>query len=154
MDKKVIRKRPIFFKERSFRKYRRKVIPQLSLGKTTLTTFEAFQVLVNVVRNLAVQEKCSVEQVLNDLVQMTKTRHEMSQIFREHRQRLTPREQEVAGLVCQRLTNKQIAIQLTISPDTVKTHVHKLLVKLNLHRKNELMAAFNEKDFISGKRQD
>jgi len=38
-------------------------------------------------------------------------------------QRLTQREQEVLGYIVQGLTNKEIATQLFLSPDTVKNHV-------------------------------
>jgi DNA-binding CsgD family transcriptional regulator len=51
----------------------------------------------------------------------------------------------VARLICQGRTNKEIAIELSLSPDTVKTHVHKALIKLGLRRKGELI-----KHYISG----
>ena len=45
---------------------------------------------------------------------------------------LTPREQEVAGLVAVGLRNKDIAIALDISLGTVKDHVHRILKKSGL----------------------
>lgn len=45
---------------------------------------------------------------------------------------LTPREQEVAHLVAEGLTNKQIAAQLVISRRTAETHVEHILNKLGL----------------------
>ena len=45
--------------------------------------------------------------------------------------RLTLREGEIARLVADGLSNKQIARQLTISPATVKNHVHSILVKFD-----------------------
>jgi DNA-binding CsgD family transcriptional regulator len=51
---------------------------------------------------------------------------------------LSPREQEVAGLVCAGLTNAEIAEQLIISAETVKSHVHNVLEKFNLRRRSDL----------------
>jgi DNA-binding CsgD family transcriptional regulator len=51
---------------------------------------------------------------------------------------LSPREQEVAALACLNLTNRQIAARLCISHETVKTHIHNLLLKFSLHTKTEL----------------
>jgi len=53
----------------------------------------------------------------------------------EHR--LTRREREVAGLVERNLTNKEIATHLGIEVATVKNHVHNLLEKLSVHRRDE-----------------
>ena len=45
-------------------------------------------------------------------------------------QKLTQREQEVLGYIVQGLTNKEIATQLFLSPDTVKNHVVHIMEKL------------------------
>ena len=51
---------------------------------------------------------------------------------------LTPREQEVAQLTARGYTNQQIAETLIISPETVKTHVRRVLEKFTLHSKADL----------------
>lgn len=51
---------------------------------------------------------------------------------------LTAREREVASLVKKGLSNKQIAIELGISPATVKNHVHVILDKLNMPRRSSI----------------
>lgn len=48
---------------------------------------------------------------------------------------LTPREVEVAGMVAEGLSNKEIAQGLHIGPTTVKNHVHNILDKLNVRRR-------------------
>lgn len=53
---------------------------------------------------------------------------------------LTPREQEVASLVCEGLSNKEIAIDLRIGPATVKNHVHNILDKLGVRRRAGIAA--------------
>ena len=45
---------------------------------------------------------------------------------------LTPREREIAGLVAEGLTNRQIATRLVIAPGTVRIHVERILGKLGL----------------------
>lgn len=42
---------------------------------------------------------------------------------------LTPREKEILELTSKGLSNKEIARQLHISPNTVKTHLHRVYVK-------------------------
>jgi DNA-binding NarL/FixJ family response regulator len=52
---------------------------------------------------------------------------------------LTRREREIAALVEEGLSNKEIANALKISPATVKNHVHMILDKLNLPRRRMIM---------------
>jgi NarL family two-component system response regulator LiaR len=48
------------------------------------------------------------------------------------RERLTPRETEVLGLIARGLSNKRIALELGLSEKTVKTHVAHVLAKLGV----------------------
>lgn len=54
-------------------------------------------------------------------------------------EQLTPREREIAGLLLQGYTNKQIAAALDISENTMKTHSRRIYAKLNVANKRELM---------------
>ncbi len=54
--------------------------------------------------------------------------------------RLTAREFEIAGLVEQGLSNKEIAGRLCIELPTVKNHVHRILDKLEVRRRAEAAA--------------
>lgn len=49
---------------------------------------------------------------------------------------LTPREREIAGLISEGLSNKEIALGLHIGPATVKNHVHNILDKLKVRRRS------------------
>lgn len=51
--------------------------------------------------------------------------------------RLTPREAQVARLLDQGLTNKEIAARLGIGVSTAKNHVHSILQKVSAHRRGQ-----------------
>ena len=50
---------------------------------------------------------------------------------------LTPREQEVLSLVAQGMADKEIAVELSISVNTVKSHLRNLLAKLQVSSRRE-----------------
>lgn len=52
--------------------------------------------------------------------------------------RMTSREREVVELIAEGLSNKQIATRLHLAVDTVKSHVHNILEKLQLHTRLEI----------------
>ena len=52
--------------------------------------------------------------------------------------RLTERQDKVARMVAEGLSNKQIARELSISPATVKNHVHAILGKFDLPRRSAI----------------
>ena len=58
--------------------------------------------------------------------------------------RLSPRELEVALLVCQRYTDEEIARALDISPNTVDRHLENIIAKIGrgqpLHRRATIRA--------------
>lgn len=53
---------------------------------------------------------------------------------------LTPRQHEIASLISDGLSNKQIARRLSIEHATVKNHVHTILVKLGVSRRDQVGA--------------
>jgi len=52
--------------------------------------------------------------------------------------KLTPREQEIVGLVATGANNEEIAHQLYISPKTVKNHITNILSQLNLRSRTQI----------------
>ena len=61
---------------------------------------------------------------------------------------LTPREQEVLGLVASGLSNSEIATALTLSEVTIKTHVGRLLTKLSLRDRTQAVVFAYETGFV------
>lgn len=53
---------------------------------------------------------------------------------------LSPRESEVAALLSEGLTNKEIGVRLQVSEATVKQHVRAMLAKVRLDNRTELAA--------------
>lgn len=55
---------------------------------------------------------------------------------------LTPGEQKIVALLAQGLSNKQIALQLSISPETVKKHMKNIFRKTGTHSRSELISHY------------
>jgi DNA-binding NarL/FixJ family response regulator len=71
--------------------------------------------------------------------------HHVARFARERRgaglpPALTAREREIAGLIVEGLSNKEIAARLQIELPTVKNHVHHILKKLNASRRGQAAA--------------
>jgi two-component system NarL family response regulator len=81
-------------------------------------------------------ERKVLAQVLENLFRKV---HDLDVSPPEVRQTLTDREQEIAKWVIQGMTNKEIASQLGISENTVKTHLSRIFCKLNVSRRLQLL---------------
>ncbi len=62
---------------------------------------------------------------------------------------LTRREEEVAALVARGLTNRQAALELSISEHTAATHIRRILKKLGLHSRSQLATWITERGLPS-----
>ncbi len=80
----------------------------------------------------------SPEMLVNDLLERG-LEQETLRVHAEHAlASLTPREQDVTWLAARGQTNRQIADALVISSETVKSHVHNVLIKFGLRSKSDL----------------
>lgn len=62
---------------------------------------------------------------------------------------LTDREQEILRLVARGMTNEQIGEELFISPATVKTHLARIMAKLDAHDRAQLVVVAYESGFVT-----
>lgn len=64
---------------------------------------------------------------------------------------LTPREKEVTALVCLGYTNRQAATRMSVTPETVKFHMHNILEKFGINSRSRLQQLLSSWDFDAWK---
>ena len=97
--------------------------------------------------SLAEQQQSSPDEMVSDLLNEALSHRQDDAELVNRWQSLSSREQEVAALACRGYTNRQIALVLNISPETVKTHLRNALVKFNLRTRSELRLLLQKWDF-------
>jgi DNA-binding CsgD family transcriptional regulator len=109
----------------------------LPLGKELLQSLE----------QLAASERRSQDEVIADLLTCALAQRQAAEVNLRRWRELSPRERQVAALICLDLTNRQIAGRLKISPETVKTHVRHILEKFQARSKLALRLMLSDWDF-------
>jgi DNA-binding CsgD family transcriptional regulator len=103
--------------------------------------------MVDTVDALAEHEQRPADEILSDLLASGLAQHDLAQEAWQRWLALTPRQQQVAALICLDYTNRQIAARLGISAQTVKAHVRTILYQFRLHSKGELRMLLSRWDF-------
>ena len=109
-----------------------------------------FSLDVNTLRSLqliAEREQRTPEEIANQLLEDALRSHQAQEENWQRWQTLTPREQEIAALICMNYTSRQVAARLYISPETVKTHVEHILSKFGVSDRNLLRMMLSGWDF-------
>lgn len=132
----------------------RRLLQDLGLRRPARRSFELDDDLLLSVRRLARREQRPEEDVAADLLSYALAQRDAAEDNLRRWHSLSDREQEVTALVCLDLTNAQIAVHLSLSPQTVKTHVRNVLVKFDLHSKAELRQALADWDFSGWRKRN
>jgi len=117
------------------------------LSNSQVVRFELDEPAHEMLRFMADQQNLTPEEMAEALLRGALFDRQQAEAEMTAWQMLTVREQEVAALTCLGYTNRQIAAQLGVSPETVKSHLRSLLRKLGLHSKEDLRQALDGLDF-------
>ena len=125
-----------------------RLLHTLGFHRTTdKLSFEVDPELIQSLQGLAKNERRSQNEIAAELLSFALAQRDAANFYLERWRDLSPREQQVAALICLGYTNRQIANQLVISIETAKSHVRNVLHKFNLHSKVELRQALSGWDF-------
>ena len=112
-------------------------------------------------RQSEVELIAALEAVMQDTSWFSRTViDKLAQMRRPHRPahgkgglaELTPREREVLGLICQGLSDAEIAQQLELSRNTVRNHVATLYSKIDVHRRSAAIIWARERGIVGAER--
>jgi len=103
--------------------------------------------LLESLRQLAEREQRSEDEVAADLLEAALAQRGANEARIQLWESLSPREQEVVALACLGRTNRQIAAQLYLSPETIKTHMRRAQHKFGVASKSELRTLLASWDF-------
>jgi DNA-binding NarL/FixJ family response regulator len=105
--------------------------------------------LIQAVRVVAAGDALLAPRVTRRLITDLASRPERPQLDRRHLAALTDREREVMSLVAGGLSNDEIAAQLFVSPLTAKTHVSRILAKLDARDRAQLVVLAYESGLVT-----
>ncbi len=105
--------------------------------------------LLAAIRTVAAGDALLAPSVTRRLLERFAALHEPSPELRRQLEELTPRELEILTLVGSGLSNVEIAEKLVLSPLTAKTHVSRVMMKLDAHDRAQLVIAAYEGGLVS-----
>jgi DNA-binding NarL/FixJ family response regulator len=104
------------------------------------------EVLVEL-EDIATEGNRTLDELVDDLLRFAIREHQFAKNSLDIWQQLTPRERQIAAHIWLGLTNSQIAERLSISENTVKTHIKSILAKFDTHSKENLRHMLATLDF-------
>ncbi len=104
--------------------------------------------LITAVRIAATGESLVLPQAMRRMVEQYATSGAEAAKVRKDIGRLTAREQDVLRLVAQGLSNAEIADELFVSRETIKSHVTSVLTKLGVRDRTQAVIAAYESGFV------
>jgi DNA-binding NarL/FixJ family response regulator len=109
----------------------------LRISKAVLTDLE----------QMAHQEGCSVEELVSELLTQAIQKRQQADATWDRWQTLSNREQEIIALHCLGYSGAEISQRLTLSLNTIKTHLSNGMHKLGISTRSDLRKALAEWDF-------
>jgi DNA-binding CsgD family transcriptional regulator len=110
-------------------------------------TFKISESLHNTLSTLAKHEGRPEHDLLPDLLAAGLTQYRTVDELWPKWESLSPREQDVAALVCLGYTNRQAAARLGTSPETIKTQMRAVLRKFEVETRSQLRMQLADWDF-------
>ena len=107
-------------------------------------TFQANQELLAAIQEAAQEQGRSEEEVRMDFLRAGHDQYLQTGELEARWDSLTEREQEVTALACLGYRNYQIAKTLSISHETVKTHMQNIFTKFDIRSRKELRLALED----------
>ena len=123
----------------------RKLLEKLK-GRDT-RTFHADEDLLSAIQEAAQEQGRSEEEIWMEFVKAGHDQYLQTSELEERWDTLTEREQEVTALACLGRRNYEIAEILSISHETVKTHLQNIFNKFDIRSRNELRRALRDWQF-------
>jgi len=119
----------------------------LGYGRDKLRKYALDEESYSMLESLAVQEQRPAEAVHADILIDAYEQRCTNEALFQRWQALSYREKDVTALTCLGYTNRQIAARMHVSPETVKSYLRVVLVKVNLHSKADLRVLFSRWNF-------
>ena len=110
-------------------------------------SFSVDAVMIRALRDLAEVERRSETELASELLTYALAQRNVAEANLLCWRGLSEREQQVAALICLGFTNREIAVRLVISPETVKSHVSRVLFKFGLRNRSDLRQVLADWDF-------
>ena len=110
--------------------------------------------LIPLIEDIAKEEGLSISETVNRLLSFAIGEHHATNDNLFRWDSLTPRQQDTAAFACLGYSNMEIAQKMSISVNTVKTHLRQVLQTFAAGSKGELQMLLVSWDFSDWKKQD